>query len=257
MHPILILVPAAVLALVAEYWVQKVLRQYNSNEEDSFDLTGGELARELLDRSGLQHVKVECTDIGDHYDPQAKAVRLTRDKIDRKTLAAITNAAHEVGYALQDAYRYRPFVWRAHVAEFARVTGKVGSAMLLAAPVASLVSRNRVPPVVLGTSAISILGSGMLAQVAALPSELDASFRKALPLLRDGYLDSEQEKSAKKILLASSLTYLASSLAGALSIWRWMPSPTGTGTPQPVPNPAPAPTPRATPRPSPAPVSAR
>lgn len=123
MHPILILVPAAVLALVGEYWVQKVLRQYNSNEEDSFDLTGGELARELLDRSGLQDVK------------------------------------------------------------------------------------------------------------------------------------SEQEKSAKKILLASSLTHLASSLAGALSIWRWMPSPTGTGTPQPVPELAPMP--RATPRPSPASVTAR
>ncbi len=113
--------------------------------------------------------------------------------------------------------------------------------MLLAAPLASLVSRNPVPPVVLGTSAISILGSGMLVQLASLPSELDASFRKPLPLLREGYIDSEQEKAAKKILLASCLTYFASSLVGALSIWRWMPSPTGTGTPHPVPTPAPAP----------------
>jgi len=247
MNPVFILIPAAALTLAAEYWVQKVLRHYNSKDEDSLTRTGGEVARELLDRCGMQDVAVESTDLGDHYDPGAKAVRLARDKIDRRTLAAITSAAHEVGYALQDACRYRPFLWRAHVAEFARVTGKAGSAMLISAPIAALISRNPVPPFVIGTTAVSILGSGMLAQVAALPSELDASFRKALPMLRDGYIDEEQEQSARKILLASALTYIGSSLAGALGIWHRLPSPSGTGTPRSGPRPTPTPIPRPSP----------
>jgi len=249
MNPVFILIPAAALTLAAEYWVQKVLRYYNSKDEDSLTRTGGEVARELLDRCGLKDVVVESSDLGDHYDPGAKAVRLARDKIDRKTLSAVTSAAHEVGYALQDAYRYRPFLWRAHVEEFARITGKAGSAMLISAPIAALISRNPVPPFVIGTTAVSILGSGMLAQVAALPSEFDASFRKALPMLRDGYIDEEQEKSARKILLASALTYIGSSLAGALGIWHRLPSPSGTGTPRTGPRPTPTPT--AIPRPSP------
>ena len=63
----------------------------------------------------------------------------------------------------------------------------------------------------------------MLAQLAALPSELDASFGRALPLLKDGHISREQEKSARRILAACSLTYVASSLAGILTVWRWLP----------------------------------
>jgi Zn-dependent membrane protease YugP len=249
MHPVLILVPVAVLTLLPELWVQNVQRRYNREGRYSIDHTGREAARELLDRCGLGDVKVEATDLDDHYDPRSRAVRLTRDKIDRKSLAAVTSAAHEVGHALQHADGFRPFRWRSHVAEFARLTGKAGSAMLLAAPIAALVSRNPVPPVVIGTTAISILGSGMLAQVAALPSELDASFRKALPMLRDGYIDQEQEKSVRKILLASTLTYIGSSLAGVLGIWHRLPSSPGPGTPRPAPRPEPA----SPPAPQPAP----
>lgn len=256
MNPVFILVPAAALTLAAEYWVEKVLREFNREDEESLDSTGGEVARELLDRCGLDDVVVESTDLDDHYDPRAKAVRLTRDKIHRRTLAAVTSAAHEVGYALQDAYRYRPFLWRSHAAEFARVTGKAGAAMLISAPIAALVSRNPVPPIVIGMTAISVLGSGMLAQVAALPSELDASFRKALPMLRDGYIDREQETSAKKILLASALTYIGSSLAGVLGIWHRLPSSPGTGTPRTSPRPTPTPTPRLDPNLGPRPGTA-
>lgn len=186
--------------------------------------TGGELAREILDRHRLHNVKVETTDLSDHYDPQAKAVRLGRDKIDRRTLTSVTTAAHEVGHALQDATGYGPFVWRTRLAKVAQVAGRAGSALLLAAPMATIVSRRPVPAVVIGASAFAALGTGVLAQLAALPTELDASFGRALPILQDGYIDEEEEKSARKILAACSLTYVASSLAGVLTVWRWIPT---------------------------------
>ena len=62
----------------------------------------------------------------------------------------------------------------------------------------------------------------MAAQVAALPTELDASFARAMPMLRDGYISEEQSKNAKEILVASSLTYVVASLLAVLNIWPWL-----------------------------------
>ena len=70
---------------------------------------------------------------------------------------------------------------------------------------------------------MAMLGTGMAAQLAALPTELDASFRRAMPLLRNDYLDAQQSEDAKKILVASSLTYVASSLLAVMNIWPWLP----------------------------------
>jgi len=226
MHPVLVIIPAAALILGPQLWVRYVLGQHDREEEDGLD-TAGDLARELLDRHRLDTVKVESTDQGDHYDPDAKAVRLNRDKMTSKTLTAVTTAAHEVGHALQDASGYAPFVWRTRLAKVAQITGQAGSLTLLAAPVAALVSRHPVPPIVIGAAAIAMIGTGVAAQLATLPTELDASFGRALPMLRDGYISPEQEKAARKILTACSLTYVASSLAGVLTVWRWFPGGVG------------------------------
>jgi hypothetical protein len=167
-------------------------------------------------------VRVEVTDVGDHYDPLDRAVRLTRDKRGRKSLTALTTAAHEVAHALQHASHYGPFVWRTRLAKLAQVTGEAGSILLFAVPVAALVTRNPVPPVLIGAAALGMLGTGVAAQVAALPSELDASFNRALPMLREGYIDADQTQDARRILLACSLTYVASSLVAVLHIWPWV-----------------------------------
>ncbi len=220
MHPVLVLVPAMVLVFGPQLWVKHVLGRNNRNEDQRLR-SGGELARELLDQHRLHTVKVESTDLGDHYDPQAKAVRLTRDKITRKTLTAVTVAAHEVGHALQDASGYGPFVWRARLGKVAQVTGQAATALLLSAPIAAMFSRQPLPAIVIGGAAFAMLGTGVLVQLAALPTELDASFGRAMPLLRNRYISKEQEKSAKEILAASSLTYVASSLAGVITVWRW------------------------------------
>ena len=221
MHPVIIVIPAAALILGPRLWVRHVLNQYHRGDDD-VAMTAGELARQLLDRQQLHSVQVETTDMGDHYDHHRKAVRLNRDKIDRKTLTAVTTAAHEVAHALQDASGYGPFVWRTRLVKVAQVAVEVGSVMLLAVPVTALVTRKPVPPVVVGTAAISVLGAGVATQLAALPSELDASFGRALPMLRDGVISAGQARDARKILVACSLTYIASSLAAVLSLWPWL-----------------------------------
>ncbi len=221
MHPVLIIIPAAALILGPRFWVKRVLKEFDRKQED-FPVTAGELARVLLDSHQLEGVRVESTDIGDHYDHQSKAVRLHRDKLDSKTLTAVTTAAHEVAHAIQDASEYGPFVWRTRLVKVAQVMVEVGSAVLLTVPVTVLVTRRPVPPVVVGTAAISVLGAGVTTQLAALPSELDASFGRALPMLRERVLSAGQVRDARKILVACSLTYIASSLAAVLSLWPWL-----------------------------------
>ena len=231
MHPVLIIIPAAALIFGPRLWVRQVLNRHNKSDA-SISLTGAELVRELLDRHGLNAVRIEVTDIGDHYDPQTRTVRLTRDKIDRRSLTALTTAAHEVGHALQDASGYPPFIWRLRLARVAQVTGQAGSVMLIAVPLVALAARAPVPPMVVGSIALTMIGVGVVAQMAALPAELDASFRKALPMLRAQYIDAEQEKAAREILTACSLTYVGSSLAGVLNVWPWV-----RGIPTPAPRP--------------------
>ncbi len=220
MHPAIILLPAAALVMGPRLWVNHVLRQHN-DEDPELDRTGAELARELLDWHGLRSVAVELTDLGDHYDPDARAVRLSRDKFNRRSLTATATAAHEVSHALQHAADYQPFVWRRRLARAAQVTGEAGFVLLLTIPIASMAGHQPLPPEAIGAAVLAMLGTGMAAQFVAIPSELDASFNRALPLLSDGYIAGDQVRDVRQILVACSLTYIASSLISVLNIWPW------------------------------------
>ena len=121
-------------------WVQRVLSKY-SRPTDRYPGTGGELARHLLDGLGLEDVKVEQTDQGDHYDPQARAVRLTPEKYAGKSLTAITVAAHEVGHAHQDARAYPPLKWRTRLVKLVAPAQRLGAGILMLAPLIGIALR--------------------------------------------------------------------------------------------------------------------
>ena len=130
MHYVVILLILFALLYGPQFWVQRVLQRYHRKEESNFPGTGGELARHLLDRYQLPHVKVEITQQGDHYDPQAQAVRLTEDKFHAKTLTAITVAAHECGHAVQHALQQPLFLWRTRLAKLTYIAETLGSFLL-------------------------------------------------------------------------------------------------------------------------------
>jgi Zn-dependent membrane protease YugP len=221
MHPVFVLLPVAALIVGPRWWVWRVLKRHNQREYESFR-TGAEMASELLKRCQLHEVKVEWTDVSDHYDPATKTVRLTRDKYERRTLAAITTAAHEVAHALQHASNYRPFLWRARLVQVAQATGFAGSVILITVPATAVLTGYRLPPALVGAAALSMLGTGLAAQMAALPTELDASFSRAMPWLVGERLSAQQVRAAREILVASSFTYIASSLLAVLNVWPWL-----------------------------------
>ena len=217
---------AIILLLILIYgpqlWVQSVLNRYNRVVEENFPGTGGELARHLLDRYDLQEVKVEISDLGDHYDPMTRAVRLTRDKFEGKTLTSITVAAHECGHAYQHAAVEPMFMLRTRLASISVVAQRVGSFLLFAAPFAVLITRLPSAAVFNITGAFLIMGFAIIMHLLTLPVEIDASFKKALPLLSTGYLSEKQMPAARSILRAAAWTYVAASLATLLNFWRWL-----------------------------------
>jgi len=210
------------LILGPQLWVRWVLNRYNRKDEENFPGTGGELARHLLDRYDLQEVKVETTELGDHYDPTARAVRLTRDKFDGKTLTAITVAAHECGHAFQHAAAEPLFLLRTRVASISIFAQRIGSLLLFAAPFIVLLTRLPSAAVINISGAFLIMGFAIVMHLLTLPVEIDASFKKALPLLSSGYLTERQKPAARSILRAAAWTYVAASLTSLLNFWRWM-----------------------------------
>ena len=208
------------LLIVPGWWVKRVLRRH-AGERPDYPGTGGDMARHLLAKLGLEGVAVESTPDGDHYDPRSRVVRLTPDKLDGKSLTAVVVAAHEVGHALQHARSEPLFHSRTALAVLAFWMQRLAPAALLVTPFLVYFT-----PAASRFSLIIAVGAmliGTLVHLVTLPVEWDASFGKAMPLLQDGeYLDAQDMKDARRILTAAALTYVAGSLFSLLNVWQWL-----------------------------------
>jgi len=215
-----------VIAIVAvlygpAWWARFVLDRYN--RYDYFSGNGFDLAHLLLERHNLGDVSVIETDKGSHYDPEKKAVALTATQCGRKTLTAVVVAAHEVGHALQDHQGYRPLELRLKLVGLASQIERVGAGLMMAVPVIGLITRMPATGFMLFLGGMGTLCIPLLVHLITLPTEFDASFRRAMPLLVEGeYIPPEDIPAARRILWACSLTYVASALVGLLNIWRWI-----------------------------------
>ena len=219
---LILVILIATLIVGPSYWVKHTLKKY-SYPEDRYPGTGAELARILLDWAKLQSVKVEITDVGDHYDPIEKVVRLTPDKFNGKSLTAITVAAHEVGHAVQDRDGYLPLRLRTKLVKLAAPAEKFGAAILMLAPIVLIVTRAPIAGALFLAGGLLTIGAATLVHMVTLPMEMHASFSRALPMLeKGGFLKDGDAPHARRILRAAALTYVSASLMTLLNIGRWL-----------------------------------
>ena len=149
---VILLALAFALAILPQMWVRGVLKRHSVERPDLAG-TGGEFARHLLDAMKLAHVKVEETTLGDHYDPEAKIVRLSPQHFGGRSLSAIVVAAHEIGHAMQDATGYGPLAARTRLAKQAQNIERLGMAVMLATPLVVLVFKS--PYVIIPPSVVA------------------------------------------------------------------------------------------------------
>ncbi len=219
------LVALIILAIVILYgphlWARYVIQRYN--REEYFSGNGFDLAHLLLKAEKLNAVGVETTPLGDHYDPEKKSVRLTMATCGRKTLTAVVVAAHEVGHALQDRENYPPLAVRTRLVVAASRLERIGAAIMMVVPVLAVLTRLPAASALMFLGGLTTLCTPIVIHLLTLPTEFNASFKRALPLLVEGaYIPPEDIPAARRILLACALTYVANAMVGLLNVWRWI-----------------------------------
>jgi uncharacterized protein len=210
------------LAMLPQMWVKRVIAAHDAERAD-FPGTGGEFARHILDELKLGHVKVEETDQGDHYDPEAKAIRLLPKHLKGRSLTAVVIAAHEAGHAMQDATGYPPLQARTRLAKQALTMERIASVVMLATPIIMVLAKAPQILIIEVFVGVMIFALSILLHAVTLPVEFDASFRRALPVLEAGrYLDDKDMPAAKQLLRAAAFTYVAAAATSLLDVARWL-----------------------------------
>ena len=199
---LLLLVPI-VAGLIGQYRVRATFARYREVPA-SAGLTGGEAAGKLLELHGLPDVRLEHTKgtLSDHFDSDAKTLRLSDDVADGRSIAALAVAAHEVAHAHQDAAGHRIY----------RLRMRVGRPVMQLAQWSGLIFIGGFwfgIPVLMAAAGLLVIGLAAFALV-TLPVELGAS-RLAVGWLSDAGLATGAEVPAvRRVLRAAASTYLAS-----------------------------------------------
>jgi len=221
MHIVILLAALIALLVGPGIWVNAVMSRYRI-PANRYAHTGAETAAALLRQVGITDVSVETTELGDHYDPTHKAVRLTASNYDGRSLTALTVAAHEVGHAIQDARGYRPLAMRTRLVRWVQPIEKIGAGLVMLAPLSVLATRAPAVGLLAALGGLAVLSTGIAVHALTLPTEFDASFGRALPLLsQTATVRREDMGRARRLLLAAALTYVAAALQSLLNIGRW------------------------------------
>jgi len=217
-------IPAALvllaLIIAPQLWITSVMKRHGS-QRAALPWTGGEFARTLLDSMKLTSIKVEETALGDHYHPLAKSVRLKTDHYFGRSLTAIVIAAHEVGHAMQDATGYAPLQTRTRIAGVADFIHKAGAVFVIASPVLAALLRHP-GGLFIGLAAAVLMNLvALVMHAVTLPVEFDASFNRAMVVLKHGkFIPEEEMGAARHILSAAAYTYVASALIDLINLPR-------------------------------------
>jgi hypothetical protein len=211
----------ALLLFGPQLWVRQALHQAGADRPD-LPGTGGELARHLLDEAGLHDVGVEETPLGDHYDPEARVVRLLPEHRDGRSIAAVAVAAHEVAHAVQHARGEPGFLRRVRLVRIIAPLDRIAQVTLLLTPLVFVAVRAPGLALLQLGLVVALFAGRLAVHAVTLPVELDASFGKALPVLeRGGYLAKEDLPQVRRVLRAAAMTYVAAGLATLLNVVRW------------------------------------
>ncbi len=218
----LLLIPPMLLALYATSKVKSTFAEYSKRRASS-GATGAQVARALLEQSGLNHIRITRTSgrLSDHYDPRSEELALSEGVHDSASLAALGVAAHEAGHALQDAQDYAPLKLRQGIWPVAAFGSNLGP-ILAFVGILMLALIEGAPgwAMLIAKVGIFLFAGATAFTVMTIPVELNAS-RRALAALEDsGYIRGEERPQVKKVLDAAALTYMASAFMAIMMLLR-------------------------------------
>lgn len=210
---ILVLI-GAVICMIASAKLKSTYAKYSQVRSMS-GITGAETAKRILYSQGIRDVSVEhvAGDLTDHYDPRSRVLRLSDTTYGDTSVAAVGVAAHECGHAVQHATGYALLNIRNSIAPIVSIGSNLSWPFILLGVILSWNS-------VLIRVGIWMFALAVFFQLVTLPVELDAS-RRALRLLQEnGILYQDEIPSARRVLSAAAMTYVAGLLSVILQMLR-------------------------------------
>ena len=212
----MLLIPAFILAIYAQSKVKRTYARYSQVRNHS-GLTGAQVARRLLDSSGLGDVEIERIEgnLTDHYDPRKRALRLSEGVYGSQSVAALGIAAHESGHAMQHSQGYVPIKLRAAVVPVA----SFGSSMAFPLFFIGLIFSSF--KVLMDVGIFFFVGA-VLFHLVTLPVELNASGRAIKVLSSGGYLVGDELRGARAVLTAAAWTYVAAATMAVTQLVRML-----------------------------------
>ena len=197
-------------------WFNFIFKK-NDKILENMPFNGLEFGRLILKEKGLSDVTIESTMKGDHYDPNEKKVRVKQDRLDNKSITAISVVCHEIGHAIQHNENYKPLERRQILVKNTAWVSKLGGAILyIGLPMLFATGSFPVIRGVLILVLLTIIIS-VLIHLITLDVEIDASFNKALPILRNK-IDSHYHEECRSVLRAAAYTYVIGSLQSFISL---------------------------------------
>lgn len=205
-----------IILLLPLYAQMKVKSTYKKFAQVSAEkgMTGAQVARYILDQHGLTDVRVVPTQgyLADHYNPATKTVALSEDNYYNSSIAGTAVAAHEVGHAMQHADAYSFLTLRSKLVPVANISSNMSWIFVMIGIFASSSGF-----LLLG---IALLLAGVVFQVVTLPVEFDASKRAMNEVVSLGIINNSEERSARKVLNAAAMTYVAAAAVAVMELLR-------------------------------------
>jgi len=215
-----VMMVGGILVFLPQMWVKSTYEKY-VQVPTAQGLTGGQVAQRILSEQGLSHVTVEAIPgvLSDHYDPSARAVRLSEENYYGRSVAGVAVAAHEVGHAIQHAVGYYPVVVRSSLVPAVNIGSQLGPILFYVALGMGFTGAGMpewsLPLAWLG---VILFGFSVLFHLVTLPVELNASARALALIERGGILSTQEIPAGRKVLTAAALTYVAAALYSLIQL---------------------------------------
>ena len=203
---ILYLIFLFILFVAPIIWYNYIFKK-NDKVLINMPFTGFEFGQELLQEHNLNDVQIEGTKLGDHYDLINKKVMVLEDRLKKKSLTSITIICHEIAHAIQHKENYKPLKRRNVIIRTTSWITQLGSGILLIGfPIIFATGSYGFIKICLAIAAFSLLISALI-HIITLDVEIDASFNKAYPIIKQK-VPAEYHEACRSILLAAALTYV-------------------------------------------------
>jgi uncharacterized protein len=218
-----VLIPTLAITGWAMWRVKSTYGKW-SKVDSGINLDAFDFARRLLDRQGLQSVRIEPTpgQLTDHYDPRGKVLRVSTQVADasalqtsgltsatpRLSVAAAAVIAHEVGHALQDASGDASMKLRQAIVPAAQFGSSIAPWLVIAGVIFQVFQ--------LAIVGLIGFGAAVIFTFATLPVEIGAS-GKALAFVNGLGMVGERQDGAREVLKAAAWTYVAGALTALLT----------------------------------------